>query len=736
MTDLTVSGLSPAALPGAYDLDRNSARSSLAEVNPFSLIEAVNDTSEIAHTGWIIFLGVVAYFCIAAAGVSHKDLLLNSAVQLPFMQVSIDLTRFFLFAPVVLLFMHFGLLVQHVMLARKVMEFDAAVRAMEPSARRTHPIRHELNSYFFTQALAGPERSALFGGFLHGMFWLSIIGVPVMVILFIQIVYLPYHDVTTTWTHRFALVLDTVLLALMGVFLGSRSTSFFGAFGRMVRNQPLNVVFTTLLYVCVLSFSFFIATVPEEGLDKFMQALPGAVVKTATATDGDIQKRRVFALTDYMFEGVGRTGLFHRNISVTDETVVDRDPKTGSISTVSLRDRDLRFAELDRSNLQNVDFTGADLTGARLIGANLRGTKLSCLDIDAVLTDSKLRSTSCAILTSTDLTKADLSGADLRLAYLDGATLENATLVRTDLRYANMIGSSFSGADLRGALMGGGVDLTGANFLGANLSGADLKGAKIQAADFYGADLQAARLLFAQAQGANFRGAKLQGASLATAKLQGADLADADVSAADFGNATIWITKPPSATLSNLADYSAINIKPLETKDIAALKELRKALKQPKVAEKIGKLIERIGTTTSGSEWNAGDEATNWAGLKQVSLTADAGARTDKTAIYLSRLSCQSDHSDGTVASSIIHRAIEQPTKSSPAVLMKRLRGTECPAFKNLPEQLVLQLAATIEKMSPVVQEGTVEAPAAPAAAATTATPSTDTAAAAAAATP
>jgi uncharacterized protein YjbI with pentapeptide repeats len=722
MTDLTVSSALPGALTGSYDLDRNNARSSLAEVNPFSLIEAVNDTSEIAHTGWLIFLGVVAYFCIAAAGVSHKDLLLNSAVQLPFMQVSIDLTRFFLFAPVVLLFMHFGLLVQHVMLARKVMEFDAAVRAMEPSARRTHPIRHELNSYFFTQALAGPERSALFGGFLHGMFWLSIIGVPVMVILFIQIVYLPYHDVTTTWSHRLALVLDTVLLALMGVFLGSRSTSFFGAFSRMLSNQPLNFMFTALLYVCVLFFSFFIATVPDEGLDKVMQSLPGSVVKTASAADGDIQKRRVFAVTDYFFEGLGHTSLFRRNISVTDETIVDRDARTGALGTVSLRDRDLRFAELDRSNLQNVDFTGADLTGARMVGASLTGAKLSCLDIDTVLTEPKLRSTSCAILTSADLTRADLTGADLRLAYLDGATLENAILARTDLRYANMIGSNFSGADMRGALMGGGVDLTGANFLGANLSGADLKGAKIQAADFYGADLQAARLVFAQAQGANFQGAKLQGASLGAAKLQGADLSDADVSAADFGNATVWVSKPPSTGLSSLADYSAINIKALEAKDLTVLKDLRKGLKQPKVAEKIGKLIERIGTTTSGAEWNAGDEATGWAGLKQASLTSDAAARTEKTATYLARLACESAHSDGTVAAGVIRRAVDQPTRASPGVLMKRLKGQECPAFKHLPEPLVLSLAAVIEKTTPVVQEAVAEtAPSAPAASTTAA---------------
>ena len=54
---------------------------------------------------------------------------------------------------------------------------------------------------------------------------------------------------------------------------------------------------------------------------------------------------------------------------------------------------------------------------------------------------------------------------------------------------------------------------------------------------------------------------------------------------------------------------------------------------------------------------------------------------------------------------------------------MKRLRGSECPAFKNLPESLVLSLAATIEKMAPVVQEAAAADAAAPATAAAATTP-------------
>ncbi len=159
---------------------------------------------------------------------------------MPVMQVSIDLTRFFLFAPILLVFLHFGLLVQHVMLARKVLEFDAAVRQLEATDRRTHPLRLELHSYYFTQQLAGPDRSPVLGGFLHGMFWLTAIGLPISVILYIQLVFLPYHDVTTTWMQRTAVLADAGLLLVIGVFLGSRSTSFTRAFGRTARFQPVS----------------------------------------------------------------------------------------------------------------------------------------------------------------------------------------------------------------------------------------------------------------------------------------------------------------------------------------------------------------------------------------------------------------------------------------------------------------------------------------------------------------
>src|SRR4029453_3563815 len=97
-------------------------------VNPYSLLEAVNRSSDGASAAWLIYLGLMSYLLITGAGVGHKDLLLNSDIVLPILQVKIELTRFFLFAPILLLLIHVGLVSQLVLLARK------ALRSEEPTS--------------------------------------------------------------------------------------------------------------------------------------------------------------------------------------------------------------------------------------------------------------------------------------------------------------------------------------------------------------------------------------------------------------------------------------------------------------------------------------------------------------------------------------------------------------------------------------------------------------------------
>src|SRR5215813_1945206 len=233
-------------------------------VNPYSLLEAVNRSSDSANTAWLLYMALMTYLLITLAGISHRELLLNSDIALPILQVKIELTRFFIFAPILFVLLHLGVMGQLVQLARKTLEFAASIRMLETSDQRSHPLRLELDNFFFAQAIAGPERSRIVGLFLHGMSWLTIVAMPVVLLLYVQLVFLPYHDVAITWVHRLALIADIALLLFIVVFLWRLETSFLRAFMRTTLHHPLGLLLTAGLLGTVAFFSIFVATIPGE----------------------------------------------------------------------------------------------------------------------------------------------------------------------------------------------------------------------------------------------------------------------------------------------------------------------------------------------------------------------------------------------------------------------------------------------------------------------------------------
>ncbi len=684
-------------------------------VNPYSLLEAVNDASEIAHTGWLIFLSVTAYVTVAVAGVTHADLLMNSAVELPVLQVKIELTRFFLFVPIVMAFMHFGLLMQHVMLARKVLEFHAALRPLEPSDRRSHPLRLELHSYFFTQTLAGPERSPLFGMFLHLLIWLSIVFLPLLLIVYIQVTFLPYHDAATTWSHRIALIVDMLVILGIGVFLRRRETSFLRAFTRTLRHQPLNVLLTGLFFALLTFFSLFVATVPGEGLDRMAARVSGTTVERTAKAAGDATGRSVFGLTAWLFEG-GRGGhaFFRRNLVVTDQDLVaNAEDDKGEVS-INLRDRDLTNAVLDRSDLHRADLTGANLEGASLAGTDLRRARLSCADIDGVLTQQIDRADNCTRLENVDLSRAKLAGADLRLALLADTRFEGANLDDADLRYSDLTGADFSGAEMRRAALSGGAVLIGANFLGAAMQGADLTGARLYAADFYGAGLQGAQLSFVQAFGANFEGADLDAALMNFAKLHGADFSNASMRGTDLTNAVIWASDSPPPGKMLAADLQSLKIKPPETAELAAIGTAIDAIRARKIRERVDKSLAALTQMSGTDEWLEGPEGSAWQALKTGGVASTDVYRQQLTE-FLSDFACLARYADGSVATGVVRRALATNFRGDVVVLNRRLADAGCHGGKVLTGELVLKLATAAEAaevLEPTAVTGSTTVPA------------------------
>ena len=176
-----------------------------------------------ARTAWLASLGLLTYLLVNLAGVTDKDLLLNSPVALPIVNVRIPLFSFFLAAPFLLVLVHLSLLLQHVMLAHKYQHFSAALAERENGPGCDHPDRRLVHGYVFSQLLAGAEAPWLLQMLMRLMIFITLSLLPVLVLLFFQIKFLPFHGVAITHAHRFAILLDLVLLLVVRPFIAMPS---------------------------------------------------------------------------------------------------------------------------------------------------------------------------------------------------------------------------------------------------------------------------------------------------------------------------------------------------------------------------------------------------------------------------------------------------------------------------------------------------------------------------------
>lgn len=650
-------------------------------VNPYSLLEAVNRSSDTAHASWLIFLAIMTYFMIAVAGVTHRDLLLETPVSLPMLQVDIQLTQFFQFAPIVLVLLHLGLISQLTLLSRKALELDHAIRLLELNDNRSHPLRLELNNFFFVQAIAGPQRSPTMGMFLHGMSWLTLVVLPVILILYIQVVFLPYHDIGITWMHRIALLVDLAALVLIGVFLFRAETSFFKAFFRATASNPLGFLVTTGLLSFVGLFSFFVATVPGEALDR----LTRAVFQPLTATTHGSQAR-LAAGYSMPFFGASSDGalfgIFRRNLSVTDtDLVVDKEQTPGEPS-FSLRGRDLRYARLDRSDLHQVDLTNANLDHASFVGADLNDAWLNCADPNAVHVEADRRKAKCSTARNADFSRAKMKGAHLLGIDLSDAKLHDAELQGADLSYAILVGTDFLNAHLEKANLTGEIQAQGVSFLLAHLEGADLSWAQLQYGDLSNAQLQGAFFRHANLQSASLRDSDLTMGSLQLAKLYGADLSGLKITATDFRDARVWMTQPPSTDdETQLADLSTVVLRPMSEDEEKALKKKVSDMDDPILRKRTQEAVAPLLKKAESSAWQGSGDYSRWQALREASPLPGSETFADALTTYLAEHFCKARYSDGAVATGVARRASDDEFRGDRIRLFDQMQTESCASF-------------------------------------------------------
>ncbi|MEO1281007.1 MAG: pentapeptide repeat-containing protein [Pseudomonadota bacterium] len=651
---------------------------------PASLIAAVNAASAGARGAWFAFLAFTAYLFIAIAGVTHADLLLNAPVSLPILQVDIALSQFFLFAPILFVFLHFGVLFQHVSLAQKYALLNQEIEHAEAeSGERPHPVRFEIHSYFVTQAAVGPSRGQFLAGMLDYTSWLSMAIVPVLLLLYFLVSFLPYHDALTTWAHRVILLVDLMIICVAGIYFASPLKHFWHSLARTITSYPARMVISAIVMGSSMVFAFLVATIPDSPLDRFAVSIEGFSTPIGTSD------RRAFVLTNTLFEGgadsiTGRTrSLFSRSLIVTDADLVAEDKGlTGEVS-LNLRGRDLRYATLDRSDLH-----GADLTGATLQSASLQGTRLE----DAMLIG------------------ADLRGAAFWKPGQEDADFVPARLARANFRRALMHGANLHGAHAHGANFSK-ASLAGAVFLDARLQGADFQHADLVAANFTGATLDGARLTSAKVYGANFAKARLVAADLMNASLIGVDFRGADLSGADMRSGQIWLSTLPSETDKLDLRYRVL-IPPGE-QIISFLKGSTAAYSDTDFQLKMTAKLAHILKADDLKSWMQYPDHSQWTGLMTTSSSWDK-KRLNQLNRFLSAVACSDLTPRAAVANGIARRGgstfLFQPSFNGDVEwLFRALKADDCrPTLGTIEPTLLqgLRRAARLEKAARSANSG------------------------------
>jgi len=551
-------------------------------------LQACNSSIITVRNLYITFLLFSLYITIIIASTTDMMLLKESPIRLPLLNIELPIVGFYAAIPWFYLLFHFNLLLNFVLLGRKLRVFENDLVPLQQNEQMR--LQERLANFPFAHMLVGRQHDGLIKLLLKVIVYTTLLVVPLMVLLWAQFGFLAHHNVAVTWGHRAAIILDCLLLFALwprtvsshswwAWFLNPilRDSSGKIQIYRSIENfsQPIALI---ILTSSVLFFSIIAATIPDEAWEKQLISLSNendqAFFKLCSSGFKDNSEKvnkiqtvytkynlgeyqssfkpasQILCITAWLFgrnspenpsieKSEGILG-FHRNLDLREQLITKNDLDAVSINTLreELSKQTTDLKEKSSNQKQNKEKhekkSGWQHAINKTLGFNLQNRQLQYANF------------SRSLLFRADLRGANINGAYLQNINLQKAKLNSAQMQRADLSEAQMQGADLSeaqmqGADLSEAQMQG-ADLSFAQMQGTNLSfaqmqGADLRNAKMQGAYLSFAQMQGTNLSFAQMQGAYLSFAKMQGANLRKAKMQGANLSEAKMQGANLRRA-------------------------------------------------------------------------------------------------------------------------------------------------------------------------------------------------------
>jgi uncharacterized protein YjbI with pentapeptide repeats len=460
--------------------------------DPVIAKKALEDATAVSRALWLSFLTFGTYLVITFAGVTHRDLLLETPIKLPVLNAPLPLVTFFWVAPILFVIFHLYLLLSLKLLADQVHSYVGHMEEVGLDTDAQDRARLQLPNFVVVQVLGGTsgQVNSWAGRLMYFTAFLTLVAGPLILLLFAQLMFLPYHGWGVTMAQRVMVVVDLVFIWY-----------FWRAMMRPEREG--SHVWSGLASAAVVILTFFGFMYPGE---KFYGALP----------------QSIFVETNWEFvlkfrDGDGwDSGYFYNTLMLAGGRLVDEElyrnlekrnhekginPWQGERSLEIRKGRDFRNADFNNVDLRKADLSYSDFTGANFGFASLQGTTFYNAKLQhAAFVASSLQGASLSRVSAqfsafeltsmegTLLDNAKLQGASFIAANLDGASLENSSLQATFLFSASLVGASLQGAALQNVYLNDvsllsatfdGASLEGIHFGNEHLDGVSLKGASV-----------------------------------------------------------------------------------------------------------------------------------------------------------------------------------------------------------------------------------------------------------------
>jgi len=524
-------------------------------------LKAVNDTAKAVSTRFITLLSVTTYVAVTVAATTHEMLLrATNLVTLPLLNAQIPIIGpfgFYTIAPWLIVLLHADLLLQLSILATELMRLERFLAEMTLHAREQ--IRQRMENFYYVLYLAGQAPSQLLHLLSAFITWITAVALPLMILLGIQIRFLPSHSPTDTWLHRGAILVDAALVIFVALprlvpFSPTHLTD--PRWRQMLR--PMSVRgFTVLACAISVTLSLFVVTIPGEYGYARAWFPRNMELREQVLTANAVKPEDLDALRDHNLRDLTKLGDVLARIAPLK----------------ALNGRDFRYADLHNAVMPRIDFRALRLdSDSETPPAPLPedcAQRLGCVDPadceDALRRPTELAGATLtwassqrgmfddALLDNADLGWATLQQGSFARARMNGASLAHANLQKAALQDAKLCGADMKEAILPNAILARAF-MRGARLQWATLTGADLSETDLRGADLRGADLSSAILSGADLTNADLRGAKLDGATMNGTNTTGAILKDAaDNAAVDKGGGSSSVDAPRTAYLAALA---------------------------------------------------------------------------------------------------------------------------------------------------------------------------------------